>query len=91
MRRVNPKPRFYLIMFLVLAVVLGTSFAVAEGKLREGRARLAERTAERDALVNRVGELQSEIDFAQTDAYIERMARDELGLIMPDEIRYVSN
>ena len=37
-----------------------------------------------------IGELQEEIDFVQTDAYVERAARDELGLIMPGEVRYVN-
>ena len=47
-------------------------------------------TEQRDQLVREIGELQEEIDFVQTDAYVERAARDELGLIMPGEVRYVN-
>ena len=37
-----------------------------------------------------IGELEKEIEFVQTDEYVERAARDELGLIMPGEVRYVN-
>lgn len=91
MRRLNPRPRFYLMMLAILLVVMSISFGVIESGMRRGRAVLAEKKAERDALVGEIGNLQKEIDFAQTDAYIERVARDELGLIMPNEVRYVTN
>lgn len=91
MHRVSPRPRFYWIMLALLVIALLASYAVAEGRLREGRATLAEREDARDALVAEIGDLQKQIDFAQTDAYVERVARDELGLLMPGEVRYVSN
>lgn len=91
MRRFHPQPRFYLLMLVVVIAVFAVSYGVAAGKLREGEAKLAERDAERNALSSQISQLQSEIDFAQTDAYIERVARDELGLIMPGEVRYVGN
>lgn len=56
---------------------------------RAGR-RVQERTAERDQIVREIGELEKEIEFVQTDEYVERAARDELGLIMPGEVRYVN-
>ena len=91
MRRFRFSPKFYFIAFAVLFVCLGLSFGMTQMRLRDGEARLAEKTAERDAMVAEIGALQNAIDFAQTDAYIERAARDELGLIMPGEVRYVSN
>ena len=91
MRRMKVNPRFYILAFAALAICLGLSFGVTQVKLRQGDARLAAKKAERDALVARIGELQREVDYAQTDEYVERLARDELQLIMPGEIRYVSN
>ena len=44
----------------------------------------------RDSLRLQADALSSELDYAQTDAYIERVARDELGMIMPGEVRYVN-
>jgi len=38
-----------------------------------------------------VNELNSQLAYVRTDAYIERVARDELNMIRPGEIRYVSN
>lgn len=46
--------------------------------------------AERDqqALIN--SELERKIEFAKTDEYIERVARDDLGLVMPGQVRFVA-
>ncbi len=34
--------------------------------------------------------LRSQIDFLQSDEYVERVARDELGLVMPGEIQFIT-
>ena len=34
--------------------------------------------------------MQSDLDFAQTDAYIERMARKELGYVRQGEIKFIA-
>lgn len=89
MRRFNPRPRFYMFMIVALLAVLAVSFTVGALKLREGGVVLADKKNERNALSAEISDLQDEIDFAQTDEFVERTARDELGLIMPGEIRYV--
>ena len=89
MRRFNPRPRFYMFMIVALLAVLAVSFTVGALKLREGDAVLADKKQERNALSAEISDLQDEIDFAQTDEFVERTARDELGLIMPGEVRYV--
>ena len=91
MRRMHFTNRFYAIAFIALSLFLAVGVVYFQTSLRQGAARLAARTAQRDALVSEVGALQQAVEFAQTDAYVERTARDELGLIMPGEIRYVSN
>jgi cell division protein FtsB len=35
-------------------------------------------------------QLREELAFAGTDEYVERVARNELEMVMPGEIRYVS-
>ena len=84
------KPRFWLMLSLTAALVFSVSFLVARNRLDAAAAEAAALEAQRDQLVREIGTLQDEINFAQTDEYIERAARDELGLIMPGEVRYVN-
>ena len=46
--------------------------------------------ANRDALFLQVDELSDRLAYAQTDEYVMRVARDELGMILPGEVRYVN-
>lgn len=84
------RPRFCLIVISVMLVAFGVSLAFAQRDLSEASLRLDEVTAQRAALAEELKELQAELDFAQTDDYIIRVARDELGMIMPGEIRYTN-
>ena len=84
------KPRFWLMLSLTAALVFSVSFLVARNRLDAAAAEVAALEAQRDQLVREIGTLQDVINFAQTDEYIERAARDELGLIMPGEVRYVN-
>ena len=89
-RRYQVKPRFWLTLSVTAALVFSVSFLVTRARLEAQVARVQERIAERDQIVREIGELENEIDFVQTDEYVERAARDELGLIMPGEVRYVN-
>ena len=83
-------PRFWLMLSLVAALVFCVSFLVAHSRLEAERAEVDALIAERDSLVREIGALEKDISFAQTDDYVERAARDSLGLIMPGEVRYVN-
>ena len=87
-RRTTPK--FWLVMIAVTAVVFGASLLALQGRLNRENRQLGEVTAYRDALSGQVEELSAKLEFAQTDDYVIRTARDELGMIMPDEVRYVN-
>ncbi len=89
-RRYQTRPRFWVMLSLTAALVFSVSFLVTRARLDAQVARVQERTAERDQIVREIGELEKEIEFVQTDEYVERAARDELGLIMPGEVRYVN-
>lgn len=89
-RRYQTRPRFWVMLSLTAALVFSVSFLVTRARLDAQVARVQERTAERDQIVREIGELEKEIEFVQTDEYVERAARDELGLIMPGEMRYVN-
>ena len=89
-RRYQTRPRFWVMLSLTAALVFSVSFLVTRARLDAQVARVQERTAERDQIVREIGELEKEIEFVQTDEYVERAARDELGLIMPGEVRFVN-
>ena len=89
MRR-RVKPRFWLIMIALTLIVFATSFAVMNRRYAQGEQRLKKAQAERDELILQVSALSEKLAFAQTDDYVIRTARDELGMIIPGEVRYVN-
>lgn len=89
MRR-RVKPRFWVIMIALTLIVFLTSFAVMNGRYVQGEQRLKKVQADRDELILQVSALSDKLAFAQTDDYVIRTARDELGMIMPGEVRYVN-
>lgn len=89
MRR-RVKPRFWLFMIVVTLLVFGASFLVSQARYEQGEARLRRARQDRDALVLEVNALSDRLAFARTDDYVIRVARDELGMIMPGEVRYVN-
>lgn len=89
--RLRIQPRFWLIVIAMMLIAFGASFAVAQHSLRQGSQALSDAVAQREALQRQVQDLSAALEFAQTDEYVIRVARDELGLIMPGEIRYIDN
>ena len=87
-RRIHPK--FWLFVIVLMLLVFGISFAFAQHSLSEGQAELDRVLAQRDALVDEVQTLRSTLEFTGTNDYVIRVARSELGMLMPGEIRYVS-
>ena len=85
------KPRFCVFLIAVMLMVFSVSFAVTCRDLRAGRERLAQLQAEHTAMQAELQQLREELAFTETDEYVERVARDELGLMMPGEIRYMTN
>ena len=77
-------------MIVSMLVVFGACFGVLLNQYLDGAQRLEQVQSARDELISQVDALSHEMDYVQTDEYIMRAARDELGLIMPGEIRYVN-
>jgi len=73
----------------ILALTLVVGFCVTRSQLSRGESRRLALEQEKAALAAQIAQLKDEIAFAQTDEYVERVARDELGLIQPGEVRYV--
>ena len=89
MRR-RVKPRFWVFMIAVTLLVFLASFAVMRVRFAQGARRLAHAEAARDEVAIQVNLLSDQLAFARTDDYVVRTARDELGMIMPGEVRYVN-
>ena len=87
-RRVTPK--FWLMVIVVTALIFGASFAVMQGRYARGAQQLAKAEQYRNELFLKVDELSEQLAYAQTDDYVMRIARDELGMILPSEVRYVN-
>ena len=87
-RRVTPK--FWALVIAVTLLVFSASFAVLQARYARGAEQLRQVRANRDALFLQVDELSEQLAYAQTDDYVMRTARDELGMILPGEVRYVN-
>lgn len=91
MRRYRIKPRFYIFVCLAMAVFFGISFGVSWARLGGENAALTETLGRRTALSAEIAVIQEELEYAGTREYIERSARDKLGMLYPGEYRYVGN
>ena len=84
-------PRFCLILIAFMLVVFPVSIRLSFHDLRAGAERLDAVEAEYNAMLLQLDSLREELAFVGTDEYVERVARDELDMVMPGEVRYVSS
>ena len=84
-------PRFCLILIGVMLIAFSVSLGVSRRDLAKGADKLEQVYAEYTQLEQQIRQLREDLAYAQTDDYVERVARDELGMMRPGEIRYVSN
>lgn len=88
-RRLRATPRFYLL--LIAAICVGFSLSCGLTLLRSQRVegRLAALTEERSRLDAQIDALEERLEYVKSDAYVQRVARDELNMLYPGEIRYI--
>ena len=91
--RKNKQDRFvvYMMVFIVLFILVVVSI-----KSMEIRSKLADYTARKEQLTEQLEagqEWQQELEqlekTVKTNGYAEKVAREQLGLIYPDEIQFV--
>lgn len=90
-RRISIQPRFWVFVIVVTLFCFGCSCAVAQLQYARAGERVESLRQEKIRLTDQVASLSAQLDYVRTDAYVERIARDELNMIRPGEIRYVSN
>jgi cell division protein FtsB len=84
------KPRFWLLMIAVLAIVFSGVY-ISQGQYLASQAESAQALEQQKAqALDENAALQRKIDFAKTSEYIERVAREQLGLLKKNEVRYVA-
>ena len=88
--RIRIKPRFFIVLgVLFLSVYLLYGYADGFLRMRAIRAEL-ERVRQEIARYEALNaELRAELEHYNSDAYIERVAREELGLVKPGETRVI--
>lgn len=91
MHRYRIAPRFYVFLIGVMLVIFGVSFAVSYSRLMDEVDALNAAKAEQNQLRAVIADKRQEYADIQTDEYIERIAREELHMLYPGEIRYVGN
>ena len=74
-------------IFWVMILVMLSGFVVSQaGRYNELRARLAQVQAYIDEEKAEMEEMNFQLQFFDSDAYIEHLARERLGMIHPDQI-----
>lgn len=91
MRRHVIRPRFYVFLCLLIVIFFGVGLLISGARLRNERAYLRTAVERRDQAAAEMSSLRSELEYAHTDEYVERSARDRLGMMYPGEYRYVTN
>lgn len=84
------KPRFWLLMMAALVLVF-TCVYVSQGQFIDRQSlRIQQLEAEYGEMLSANQQLERKIAFSKTDAYVERVAHEELGLLKENEIRFVA-
>lgn len=88
--RFRIQPRFGFILVLALIMIMGARHfmhKISTNRQLEEIARLEQIDGQWEADLQR---LQGELAFSQSDAYVERVARESLGMVKPGEIKIVT-
>ena len=84
------KPRTVKLTGLWLVVLLLViSFAIRQSEVIRIKRRIEEAQAEINYLRISNSALEQQIETMKTEEYIEQMAREKLGLVMPGEVQYI--
>ena len=85
----KPRPRLVLIFVIFWMVLIGLCFALVvgqAGRYNELRSELDSVQADIERATARYYDLRHQLQFFDSDAYIERLARERLGMVRPNEL-----
>ena len=76
-------------VMLVFVILFLISLYVKAADLYEYKSQLAQARREQQQVIDKNLSLMYEISYQDTDAYIEKVARERLNLVKPNEIVYI--
>ncbi len=74
------------VLFAAVVIYCGITILTQQVKINEQKAMTEELSAREQELEERIETLESELAYMDTDEYVERTARDRLGMVKEDEI-----
>ena len=83
------RPRFWGFMILAITLCFSLSCAVSQLRYVQASRHTADLQSEKMQWIDYIESLSARLDYVRSDAYVERVARDELSMVMPGEIRYI--
>jgi len=91
-KKKNCKP---ILFWLCVLMVIGAGFAAVmlsqQDKLNQLRQEQAALTEEYDGLMVETERLRRMLDYVNTEQYMLQYAREKLGYVMPEDIRFYKN
>jgi len=91
MSQVRPRKRrihFSFFIFLAMLVYAVVTILNQSQVIKEQNERQAELVREMESLESEINALENELEYIGSDEYIEQMARERLGWVKEDEIKF---
>ena len=89
MQKKRKRANILLILLIPILLYVGYLFVRHSLQLRELRAHESEVQTQLDQLKQENSSLTKEVEYANTDSYIERVVREVLGWVKPGDIKFV--
>lgn len=87
-RKFRITPKFIALLAMLCVVFACAIFVSQEQKLNEIAEQKAALQAEYEALQNEEQRLQYMIEYAKSEEYLIQYAREKLGFVLPDDIKF---
>lgn len=88
---VKVKIKWNNIFFLLLILYIGYIFIGQQFTMQDIKQQIAERKTEEQRVKGKNQKLQDEVKMSASDIYIEKLAREKLGLIKQGEVPVIDN
>lgn len=85
------KMRFWFIVILPLVIIACLLQRQYVSLAAQQQRTIEELEQRKQQLLIQIEDIQRKLTFSQSDNYVERIARSELGLVMPGEVLYVES
>lgn len=87
----KPKKRFKIshLFILILAAYLGITFFKQQSMIKALEAEKKQKQKEIEHLNKEIADIEEKLKYSDSLEYIEKIAREELKMVKPDEIIYI--